>query len=93
MNSFVRGYHAPLSIWDSVVREEFQLEREPENMEDQRAVAAKKTVRLSINSLVPRHPLCIWRGREFWLIEQTFLSQLWNASCRCWYANSEVLGI
>ena len=31
-----------MSVWDPVVREELQLEREPENMEDQRAVAVKK---------------------------------------------------
>ena len=42
INSFVRGYHAYMSVWDPVVREELQLEREPENMEDQRAVAVKK---------------------------------------------------
>ncbi len=53
INSFVRGYHAYISVWDPVVSEELNLEREPGNIEDQRAVAVKKNGQ--VVGHMPRH--------------------------------------
>ena len=42
INSFVRGYHAYMDVWDPVIGEILQLEREPSNLKDQKAVAVEK---------------------------------------------------
>ena len=39
IESFVRGYHAYMDIWNPVVGEEFPLKRKPENAIDEYAVA------------------------------------------------------
>ena len=41
-NSCVRGYHIYKDIWDAVIGEELQCEREPDNRSDRYAVAIKK---------------------------------------------------
>ena len=42
INSFARGYHAYMDIWDPVIGEILQLEREPSNLKDQKAVAVMR---------------------------------------------------
>ena len=42
INSFVRGYHAYMDVWDPVIGEILQLEKEPSNRKDQKAVAVVK---------------------------------------------------
>ena len=44
IESFVRGYHAYMDIWNPVIGEELQLKREPENTRDGYAVAVVKPV-------------------------------------------------
>ena len=41
-NSCVRGYHIYKNIWDAVIGEELQCERELDNESDRYAVAVKK---------------------------------------------------
>lgn len=41
-NSCVRGYHVYKNIWDAVIGEELQCERELDNENDRYAVAVKK---------------------------------------------------
>ena len=42
INSFIRGYHAYMNMWDPMIGEILQLESEPDNLQDPRAVAVKK---------------------------------------------------
>ena len=42
INSFMRGYHVYMNIWDAVIGEKLELVREPTNLQDQTAVAVKK---------------------------------------------------
>ena len=39
MNSFVRGYHAYMEIWEPDVNDENPLKREPNDIDDENAVA------------------------------------------------------
>ena len=42
LESFVRGYHAYMDIWNPAIGEELQLKREPENTKEECAVAVVK---------------------------------------------------
>ena len=42
LESFVRGYHAYMDIWNPAIGEELQLKREPENTRDGCVVAVVK---------------------------------------------------
>ena len=42
VSSYVRGYHAYKDVWTPFIGEALVLEREPDNSEDEHAVAVKK---------------------------------------------------
>ena len=45
VDSYIRGYHAYLDIWERKVDELFELKREPQNKEDTNAVAVARQKR------------------------------------------------
>ena len=52
VDSYIRGYHAYLDIWEPKVDELFELQREPQNKEDTNAVAVarqKRKIKLRSN--------------------------------------------
>lgn len=42
VNSFVRGYHEYMDVWEPIINEEYFLKREPGNKTDENAVAVVK---------------------------------------------------
>ena len=46
IESFIRGYQAYMDIWNPIIGEELQLQREPENTRDGCAVAIVKDSRI-----------------------------------------------
>ena len=49
INSFMRGYHVYMNIWDAVISEKLKLVREPTNLQDQTAVAVKKDQQIVVH--------------------------------------------
>ena len=49
VNSFVRGYHAHMEIWEPDINDENPLKREPNNIVDENAVAVVQLKILSAN--------------------------------------------